>query len=144
MKPSTERLEELAASGKALVKAGVDAMLDGISSRGLGELAEELLQYRLDKKTISGLRHLRRLALGEDETINPDLPDSVLAELAEALRWLDVIMRLPVSGAETPTIVHEPYCNSPKGMADAHADGMHADSPREGCPECSVQFRRQT
>lgn len=38
--------------------------------------------------------------------------------------------------------VAEPYCNSPRGMADAHADGQHADAPREFCPECRDQGRR--
>jgi hypothetical protein len=90
---TNKRLQKLVDAGKACVEDGTDAMLDHVSSRALGEMAEELLQFRPDAKTASGLRHFRRLALGESETLNSDLPDSQLIELEAALRWLDAVLR---------------------------------------------------
>lgn len=40
-----------------------------------------------------------------------------------------------------PCCAVEVYANSPAGMADAHADGLHSDHPREGCPGCADQHR---
>lgn len=67
----------------------------------------------------------------------PGEVDGKALSLPDRVRWLAT-----AKASQAKVRNQEPYSNTSRGMADAHADGMHADLPREGCPECKVQYRR--
>lgn len=86
------------------------------------------------EQILAQLSHVRILVAEWAESRDDQRLDSVIVHLQQAVSAVRRARGEPGSS--------EPYESSPAGMADAHADGQHAESPREGCPECRDQYGR--
>lgn len=88
-----DRLREMVASGNRAVAAGIDYMLDSVSSRGLGEMAEELLAAREALATVLRLTEEAEAAMSARLAGAPAAPSVLCARLREAVGTAGTVAR---------------------------------------------------